>query len=265
MVDGNNLGSTGFKYLGVPYSTMDCQAFVEKCLSDCGLRIDLPGSNAWYRRVMEEGWVGTPEECTKLHGKVPTGAFLFILEHDGKEPDKYKKDGIGNASHIGIVTNTGEGGIHSSASRGCVAESKFKGKTIPNGGWNRVGLWTENVTYDGISPEPEPGPEPGPEPEPSTAVVFAPTGSTVNMRSKPSKSAALVERIPIGETVEILSYGDEWCKCKWKWYTGWIMTEFLLFDDPPLVDSYTIMIFDLTKEEADRLHEQFPDSQISVG
>ena len=50
------------------------------------------------------------------------------------------KDGLGNASHVGVVTGAGKGVIHASASRGCVCESEFKGKTIPNGGWNRVGL-----------------------------------------------------------------------------------------------------------------------------
>ncbi|MCE5344140.1 MAG: peptidoglycan-binding protein, partial [Eubacteriales bacterium] len=30
--------------------------------------------------------------------------------------------------------------IHASSSRGMVAQSAFTGKTIPNGGWNRVGL-----------------------------------------------------------------------------------------------------------------------------
>ena len=61
MVDGEQLGNVGFNYLGVPYSVMDCQAFVEKCLSDCGLKYDLAGSNAWYREVAKNGWVGTPE------------------------------------------------------------------------------------------------------------------------------------------------------------------------------------------------------------
>lgn len=39
MVDGNKLGNAGFQYLGVPYSRMDCQAFVEQCLRDCGKNI----------------------------------------------------------------------------------------------------------------------------------------------------------------------------------------------------------------------------------
>ena len=61
MVDGNKLGDVGFQYLGVPYSQMDCQAFVEKCLADCGLKMDLAGSNAWFREVNKNGVILTPE------------------------------------------------------------------------------------------------------------------------------------------------------------------------------------------------------------
>lgn len=133
----------GEKYLGTPYSVMDCQAFVEACLRDAGLTLDLPGSNAWYRQMT---WTGTPEECIALFGYIPKGAFLYILEFDGNEPDKYKPDGLGNASHIGIYTGLYHGGrkgaMASSKSRGGVIHSYFAGQTI-NGGWNRVGLWIE--------------------------------------------------------------------------------------------------------------------------
>ena len=89
------------KYLGTPYSKMDCQAYVERCLKDIGISRNLAGSNAWYRAMT---WTGTPAECTASFGKIPKGAFLFILKSDGKEPAKYRGDGIGNASHIGIYT-----------------------------------------------------------------------------------------------------------------------------------------------------------------
>ena len=86
------------------------------------------------------------------------------------------RDGIGNASHIGIKTGRtqeqmlqaglkriaakypdrkteraaaqrafrnkvgfGSGAIHSSKTRGCIASSRFANRTI-SGGWNRVGL-----------------------------------------------------------------------------------------------------------------------------
>ena len=151
MVDGNKLGEVGFNYIGTPYDEMDCQAFVERCLRDCGEKLNLPGSNAWYREVMKNGWVGSPEECKRLHGKVPKGAFLFIVKDvNPSTPEKYRHDGYGDADHIGIVTNKDKGAIHSSKSRGGVCQSEFHGKTIKNGGWNKVGLW-DKVDY-GLEP-----------------------------------------------------------------------------------------------------------------
>ena len=141
MIIAKELARAGCSYLGTPYNRMDCQAFWERVLADCGLSMDLGGSNSWYRHILEHGWTGTPEECKARFGSIPDGAFLFILEQDGKEPAKYRRDGIGNASHIGIKTGKGQGAIHSSSSRGCVCESVFNDRTIRNGGWNRVGLW----------------------------------------------------------------------------------------------------------------------------
>jgi len=122
---------------GMSLTGMDCQGMVEWLLMQAGIpkaECNLAGSNAHYRACV---WVGTPEECKKLFGEIPAGAALFILEQDGNEPDKYKADGIGNASHMGLWT--GKTSMAASASKGKVIESNFKGKTI-NGGWNRVGL-----------------------------------------------------------------------------------------------------------------------------
>ncbi|MBR3494215.1 MAG: leucine-rich repeat domain-containing protein [Clostridia bacterium] len=137
-VTAQSVSMQGDKYLYVPYSVMDCQAFVERCLKDAGLYWNLAGSNAWYRQMT---WTGSPEECIATFGYIPVGAFLYILKQDGGEPDKYKPDGLGNASHIGIYIGRKDGAIHSSYSKGGVFYSKFSGSTIPNGGWNRVGLW----------------------------------------------------------------------------------------------------------------------------
>ena len=127
----------GDKYLGTSYSTMDCQAFVERCLYDAGLSVNLAGSNAWYRAMT---WTGTPEECRAIFGTIPVGAFLYILEFDGGERARGYYDGIGNSSHMGLYIGRNGGAIHSSYSRGGVYYSSFSGSTI-NGGWNRVGLW----------------------------------------------------------------------------------------------------------------------------
>jgi hypothetical protein len=247
MVDGNKLGDVGFQYLGVPYSQMDCQAFVEKCLSDCGLKKDLAGSNAWFREVYKNGAILTPEECVKQLGCVPKGAFLFILEHDGKEPEKYKPDGLGNASHIGLCTiPRGEGAIHSSASRGCVAESKFKQKSI-NGGWNRVGLWNQ-VSYDyggsGGGGGDSPTPEPIDKKIATVGNVDQGKRQDVNFRTRPSTNAVLIDRIPCGESVEVLSDDGTWAKIRWNGQTGYMMSKFLISGDSGEV-LYCVTIHDL--------------------
>lgn len=211
------------RYLGIPYDQMDCQAFVETCLRDIGIRINLPGSNAWYRKM---NWIGSPEACKKTFGSIPKGAFLFILDQDGKEPDKYKADGVGNASHIGLYTGEGKGAIHSSSSRGCVCESEFHGKTIRNGGWNRIGLWTEKLLYDGIS-EMGRNDEDKKEMIQLTAIVTAETGSSVKMRDKPSESCPYYENVPIGAEVNIISSEGNWSRIEYNGRTGFMKNEFL--------------------------------------
>lgn len=221
MVTGKELADVGFRYIGVPYSTMDCQAFVEKCLSDCGIRKDLAGSNAWYRFVMQNGWVGTPEECKAMFGSIPVGAFLFIWKKDG-EPEKYHGDGIGNLSHIGIYTGKGEGAINSSSSRGCVCESKFKGKSI-NGGWNRVGLWKEIFYSDSVNRILN-----GEEAKPVEVSYQAKVvGGSLNMRRSPETGAERLLQIPDGTILTITEESGEWAKTGYSGKSGWVMKKYL--------------------------------------
>lgn len=122
---------------GASLSAMDCQGLMEYCLRQVGISKTWKGSNAMYRDM---AWIGTPEECKKTFGRIPIGAWLYIWDNNGGEVARGYKDGLGNASHVGVYTGEGLGAVHASQSRGKVAESKFAGKTIPNGGWNRVGL-----------------------------------------------------------------------------------------------------------------------------
>ena len=232
MISAETVSLQGDKYIGTSYSRMDCQGFVERCLADAGLKKDLAGSNAWYRFVRKNGWVGTPEECTKRFDCIPKGAFLFILKHDGGETARGYKDGLGNASHIGLYTGRGQGAMHSSSSRGCVTESAFSGKTIPKGGWNTVGLWKEldygqqinallgnheevkemtamiETTMDGA------------------ATVTSANGKPVRVRTKPSTKTSIVTSLPTGTAVEVLETNGDWCRIAYT-QTGWMMKQFL--------------------------------------
>ena len=98
-------------YTGVPYSKLDCQAFVEKVLYDLGVRTEAnnrynwKGSNDIWRHALQ--WRGTLEECRQKYGIIPPGALVFIVQHDGGEVDRGYHDDQGNASHVGIFVGDG--------------------------------------------------------------------------------------------------------------------------------------------------------------
>ena len=247
----------GYQYLGRPYSEMDCQAFVERCMKDVGITLDLPGSNAWYRKMT---WVGTPEECEKKFGLVPDGALLYILEQDGKEPEKYKHDGIGNASHIGICTGRrGHGAIHSSKSKGCVVESDFSGKTVKHGGWNRVGLWdaftygqkTDGILAGGEQPAEHSGG--GQVEEWVKMEVYAENGLPVNLRKSPSKSAPQITKISVGTIVSAGPEENGWRQVRYGVDNGWMDSFYLREPDagPDIVK--------VDRKELERIYDQIGD------
>ena len=206
---------------------MDCQAFVERCLKDIGIDLNLAGSNAWYRRMT---WTGTPEACLARFGRIPAGAFLFILKRDGKEPAKYRADGIGNASHIGI--GTPDGAIHSSASRGCVARSAFAGRTIP-GGWNRVGLWAAldygpDISLSSVTPTNHK--EGSLAMEIQSVTVSSANGKPVKLRqaaSPSSKAYASWVEIPCGTVGVLLEKGETWSRCQFGRQAGYMQSRYL--------------------------------------
>ena len=94
------------RYTGVPYSKLDCQAFVEEVLKDCGVRkpdgsvYNWKGSNSMWRTALK--WKGTIKQCMTEFGCIPAGAWVFIVKHDGGEKDRGYNDNEGNASHVGI-------------------------------------------------------------------------------------------------------------------------------------------------------------------
>ncbi len=216
MVTSSNFAMQGVKYIGKSYSEMDCQALVERMLGDVGIHKDWKGSNAMYRDM---AWVGDVDECIARYGSVPVGALLFIHAFDGGEEERGYHDGLGNASHVGVKTGTGLGAIHSSASRGCVAESKFSDKAIP-GGWNKVGL-LKMLDYGLNDPEKEE------EVMNANATIIAENGKPVNFRREPRKGSATYGQLPVGTEVEIIESLGAWTTVRYGGNVGYIMSEFL--------------------------------------
>ena len=58
-------------------------------------------------------------------------------------------------------------------------------------------------------------------------ILVKAAGGTVNLRRTPSLKGALITRIPIGTTVDIIAPGESWAKIKYSGVTGYMMAQFL--------------------------------------
>ena len=255
---------------GMSLSGMDCQGLVEYCLIQAGVpksECNLGGSNAHWRACM---WRGTPEECVARFGEVPDGAVVFIVSGDGGEAARGYKDDLGNAEHMGLVLRGRA--LHASASRNKVAESVFNDKTIPNGGWNAVGLlpW---VDY-GYSMPDEHKPSIPAIVTATTATVTASHGSTVKMRQKPSKRCNLYWDVPVGAAIEIRGPETKgWYPVRYGGRNGYMATEFVRITQEPTSSmpdkdpstsksaNYAAEIYDLTYEQAEAIRAQYPHAR----
>lgn len=207
---------------------MDCQGLCEYLLERSGVsynECNLAGSNSHYRAC---AWTGTIDECkARFGGEIPAGAWLFILEPSGGEPAKYRSDGIGNASHMGVYLGNEEA-LHASASRGAVVVT-----TTRRSSWNRVGLpkWLdfgEPVAAPEVV-EPEQAEEGF---QVALATVLTPDGNPVKMRAKPSKRNGLYWKIPNGTPLLVEDlverYGKTWAKVRYGGRCGYVMSEFIV-------------------------------------
>lgn len=103
-------------YIGIAYNVLDCQAFVERVLIDCGVRksngtvYDYKGSNSMWRNALS--WKGTIAEAVAKYGELPVGFWLFTVKNDGGEVERGYHDNEGNAAHVGIYLGNGKA-IHS--------------------------------------------------------------------------------------------------------------------------------------------------------
>lgn len=94
-------------YDGYKYSDVDCQGFIEKVLSDAGVkkpdgkRYNWRGSNHIWREALSE-----KAEITDINS-IPAGALVFTVAYDGGEKERGYNDEEGNAKHVGIYCGSG--------------------------------------------------------------------------------------------------------------------------------------------------------------
>ena len=94
------------------------------------------------------------------------------------------------------------------------------------------GTWSQ-VAYNGtsgyiMSRYLSAGVSPAPDPVSGEATVQTASGG-LNLRRTGSSSAQVIKVIPRFATVQVLIYGDTWCKVSYNGVTGYVMTKFLAF------------------------------------
>lgn len=62
------------------------------------------------------------------------------------------------------------------------------------------------------------------------AWVYAPSGTTVNLRERPNSSGKLLERVPIGTRVTVNESAQGWAQVSVNGKTGYMMAQFLQYD-----------------------------------
>ena len=141
-----------------------------------------------------------------------------------------------SATHIGVFIGRNTGAIHSSASRGKVAYSNFKCKTI-KGGWNRVGL-TGLLSYgeqvDKMIGTPTdipvvitaPAVNGTPKQTAGQTKTAKVTGGRLNVRTGPWLENPAIMQLKSGEQVEIIADHGEWAEINYKRH-GYVMKQFL--------------------------------------
>ena len=152
-------------------------------------------------------------------------------------PEKYRQGGksytgdVRDYYHVGLVSRDGTHVLNAQSSETGFVSSALTAKN----GWDFVG-YGMHIDYgdEDTTPKQEEG-----KTTMEKATVTATSGTTVNMRVKPSVTANLVDRVPVGAQVDIVSSGSEWSIVKYDGLTGYMMTRYLTKDGTAGTDTST--------------------------
>ena len=167
------------------------------------------------------------DEKQPLEGawQLQTGMIVYKdREDDSQLNARYKLGGryytgdLLDYYHVGVVTQTNPLEITECTEGGGVNGIDYD-RSIK--GWTHCG-WVKGVTR---------GYEEG-ESDMATykAWVYAPSGTTVNMRERPNSSGKLLDRVPIGTSVTVNESAQGWAQVTVNGKTGYMMAQFLQYD-----------------------------------
>lgn len=169
----------------------------------------------WYNKAgsfMYHGSNTMWRKYTTLKGKIGSidlvpGMAVFKMRQDGKEPDQYKGDGLGNFYHVGLYIGDGKVIEAQSTKTGVVTSC------ISSWGYAARLKYTEYDLNEG-----------GEYPTTGTVVT---AGGPLNMRSEPSKSGAILTRIPNGTALTITGKNGDWYAVSYTGKSGYVSAQYI--------------------------------------
>ena len=174
----------------------DCAGLVQTSFKQVGISIASGASSAWRNT----DWAENGDISQMPHDKV---TILYKQKDSG--------DGM---QHTGVYLGD-ETFVDARGSK----EGVIGPNDLSSFPWTHYGI--PRGLYDG-----EEDPD-LPTNFPYNAKVVANSGSTVNMRSGPSKSEAVIMKINIGEIVQVNGIEGDWAQIEYNGQSGYMMTEFL--------------------------------------
>lgn len=158
----------------------------------------------------------------------PSWSLPSRYAHDPDQTDYY---------HVGIVFSVDPIRIKHMTTPSVMTDSK-------------LGKWK----YHGKLKKVEGGSEPMPSPEEYEQVTIegGNVDVPINLRSRPSTSANLIDQIPQGSTAGLIEYQSEWCHVLYKNVAGYVMTKFVTRSDSDPVGE----VVSVSRAELERIYDE---------
>lgn len=175
---------------------------------------------------------------------LPGMAVVKGRTNTGELNDRYKSGGryyngdLRDYYHIGVVVSTQPLMIQHCTSgggvSGIVTDTSLRG-------WTHAGRITDIAYVEDIE-----------MPDTKRATIRTEDGNPLKLRADPSTKKPFLAKMPNGDRVDVYADAQGWAKVVWKGYTGYCMSQFLVYDEPDggIVDGIVI-----ERELAQRLLE----------
>jgi hypothetical protein len=216
--------------------TCDCIGLIIGAIRRAGGQWEgIHGSNWAARNAMEQ--LNKKLDATQLQ----IGWAVFKAKAPGESgydlPSRYDDDDERmDFYHVGVVT-----GVEPLQITHCTSSGAVDGIAMDN----KQGAWIYGGPLQIV--------DYGEEMEKVYAEVTAPSGTTVNMRKTPVPNGTLVDRVPVGDQVEVLSSQLTWTLIKWSGKTGYMMTKHLKTKGGEEIEEAAVVTIKLSEGAAKEL------------